>query len=81
VESKSGRPDRINARTSDRIISGKILKLSGPWRTTGDWWTVDGWARDEWDVEVVGASSNEDVLYRIYRDLCSETWFIEGVYD
>jgi protein ImuB len=81
VESKSGRPARINARTSDRVISGKILQVSGPWRTTGDWWTVDGWARDEWDVEVVGASSKEDVLYRIYRDLWSETWFIEGVYD
>ena len=23
---------------------------SGPWRTSGAWWTNPGWCREEWDV-------------------------------
>jgi hypothetical protein len=31
-------------------ISGDILWMAGPWRSSGDWWEQDGWARDEWDI-------------------------------
>jgi protein ImuB len=59
------------------------VRLAGPWRTTGDWWAEDGWARDEWDVTVAdsGASQEKGTLYRIYRDLRSDGWFVEGIYD
>jgi len=33
-------------------ISGDILWMAGPWRSSGDWWEQDGWARDEWDIAV-----------------------------
>ena len=33
-------------------IQGEILWLAGPWRSSGDWWEQDGWARDEWDIAV-----------------------------
>jgi len=53
------------------------LESAGPWRTTGDWWTSDEWARDEWDVAI----GDPAALYRIYRELSSGSWFIEGSYD
>ena len=83
VEAPSGWPTRIKAQAgAGRSIRGKVLRLAGPWRTSGDWWAEDGWARDEWDVAVAGfASQEKGTLYRIYRDLRSDGWFVEGVYD
>jgi len=83
VEAPSGWPTRIKAQAgAGRSIRGKVLRLAGPWRTSGDWWAEDGWARDEWDVTVAGAASQEKgTLYRIYRDLRSDGWFVEGIYD
>jgi protein ImuB len=83
VEAPNGWPTRIKAHArAGRSIRGKVLRLAGPWRTTGDWWAEDGWARDEWDVAVGSEASQEKgTLYRIYRDLRSDGWFVEGVYD
>src|SRR5882724_2195344 len=82
VEAPNGWPTRIKAQArAGRSIRGKVLRLAGPWRTSGDWWAEDGWARDEWDVAVAGseASQEKGTLYRIYRDLRSDGWFVEGV--
>jgi len=83
VEAPNGWPTRIKAQArAGRSIRGKVLRLAGPWRTSGDWWAEDGWARDEWDVAVGSEASQEKgTLYRIYRDLRSNGWFVEGVYD
>ena len=83
VQTMRRQPTRISARAdSSRKVSGKIVCASGPWRASGDWWRVDVWARDEWDVAVVDPSSPEqEVLCRIYRDLTSEQWFVSGIYD
>lgn len=84
VQIMQGRPARINARSvnSSYLICGQVICASGPWRTSGDWWRTDVWARDEWDISVNNSDSQQsDVLCRIYRDLQSEEWFVEGVYD
>ncbi|MBZ5609978.1 MAG: hypothetical protein LAP38_17085 [Acidobacteriia bacterium] len=70
VELQRDRPARIFATG----IHGKILDASGPWRTSGDWWTEAPWNRDEWDVTLPNG------LYRIYREP-NQRWFIEGAYD
>src|ERR1700730_680617 len=57
-------------------IRGRIVQQAGPWRTSGDWWAVDTWARDEWDIELA-----DGALYRIYSDARTGRWFIEGSYD
>ena len=73
-------------------ISRQILAHAGPWRTKGDWWSETAWARDEWDVLMQslrpkfqsnsgGKDNEESSLYRIYRDLRSRQWFVEGIYD
>jgi protein ImuB len=103
VVAARGYPTQISAWGANRSVYGKILKLAGPWRTTGDWWRNDRWAKDEWDVAVESSRSQisdfrfqisdfrslvggdpgppPQILYRIYRELRSDAWFVEGVYD
>jgi protein ImuB len=84
VQTIHGRPARISAHNvnSSCLVRGKIICASGPWRTSGDWWRTDIWARDEWDIAVADSVPHQsDVLCRMYRDLQSEEWFIEGMYD
>ncbi len=88
VEVHEGEPVRIVAGE----IRGEVTSVSGPWRNSGDWGkgtektlrigTDDhgsSWARDEWDIAVPGTQGI--ALYRIYRDLASGAWFVEGTYD
>ena len=79
VEAHQGWPTQISAWSKQRSVYGKVVDLAGPWRTTGDWWRDDGWARDEWDVtlERLGCQT----LYRVYREIKTENWFVEGNYD
>ena len=79
VQAEKGYPTEISAWDKTRSVHGKVVGTAGPWRTTGDWWRTDGWARDEWDVAV--ESGQLQVLYRIYRELSSGTWFVQGIYD
>ena len=84
VETQQGWPTQISAWGKQRSVYGKVVQVAGPWRTTGDWWREDRWARDEWDVAVTASnktSSEPPGLYRIYRKLNSEMWFVEGNYD
>ena len=84
----SGKPVSIGYEGT----SHKVLAFAGPWRTKGDWWSETAWARDEWDVllrtlqPTYRTDSNEEnkeetALYRVYRDLRSRRWFVEGIYD
>ena len=66
----SGQPSFVMADG----VRGKVLELAGPWRTSGDWWTVDPWHRDEWDIAL-----SDGALYRIYCE--PRGWFVEGSYD
>ena len=79
VEAHQGCPTQISAWSKQRSVYGRVVDLAGPWRTTGDWWRDDGWARDEWDVML--ERLGQQTLYRVYRELKSENWFVEGNYD
>jgi len=79
VEAGQGLLTQISAWGKQRSVYGKVVALAGPWRTTGDWWRDDRWARDEWDVAL--ERQGHQTLYRIYRELATENWFVEGNYD
>jgi protein ImuB len=85
VEAGRGYPTQISAWGREMSLHGRIVKLAGPWRSTGDWWRFDSWARDEWDVAVENGSGIRrdlpQVIYRIYRELRDDSWFVEGSYD
>jgi protein ImuB len=53
-----------------------VKGCAGPWRLSGDWWDVDGWARDEWDV-----SLDDGTVCRLAHDLRANTWLLDAVYD
>jgi protein ImuB len=70
VQMASGQPVHVQAEG----VRGHVTAAAGPWRTSGDWWTADPWARDEWDVAL-----SDGALYRI---CCAQgRWFVEGSYD
>lgn len=71
VEFRGSRPLRFTFLGLRR----EVLALAGPWRTSGEWWTDCGWARDEWEVVF------PDGAYRAYRDLLTGEWWMEGEYD
>jgi protein ImuB len=70
VQMASGQPVHVQADG----VRGHVVASAGPWRTSGDWWTIDPWARDEWDVAL-----SDGALYRIYS--AQGRWYVEGSYD
>ena len=70
VRLTAGRPVHVQAEE----IRGNVTTAAGPWRTSGDWWRTDPWARDEWDVALA-----DGAVYRIYCE--RHCWFVEGCYD
>jgi protein ImuB len=77
VAMRDGKPAGITSKS--KAMQGEILWAAGPWRSSGDWWEREGWARDEWDIAVQGEAGI--ALYRLVRDRLSGTWFMEGTYD
>ena len=51
VQLREGKPVHVVC-SKRKEIAGEILWLAGPWRSSGDWWEQDGWARDEWDIAI-----------------------------
>jgi protein ImuB len=70
VQMAAGQPVHVQAEQ----VRGHVISAAGPWRTSGDWWTKDPWARDEWDIAL-----SDGALYRIYSE--QGCWFVEGSYD
>jgi len=60
-------------------VQGNVLWKAGPWRSSGDWWEREAWARDEWDIALQNADCV--ALYRLVHDLLGGCWFVEGSYD
>lgn len=72
VEERDGRPCLVLAEG----VRGRVVEVSGPWRISGDWWSPEAYAREEFDVALAGGG-----LYRIYRDCLRGGWFVAGSYD
>ena len=73
---------------------GSVLAVSGPWRTSGDWWREDAWKQEEWDLEIVFESSSHSTsrdrrqrncqrrgVYCFFFDSIQRSWFVRGIYD
>jgi protein ImuB len=73
-------------------MQGDVVAVSGPWRSSGEWWQEDGWDHDEWDLAIDfgldGLSRDKNAspwpqygVYRIYYDVPRRSWFVRGFYD
>src|SRR5271154_2871732 len=40
---------------------GNVIRASGPWRTSGDWWEEQSWQEDAWDLEIHFASTSPPI--------------------
>jgi protein ImuB len=68
--------NRRPAHVSAPALRGAIVNSRGPWRMSGNWWSEDVWNRDRWDVALVSGA-----LYRLFQEIDSGRWFVEGSYD
>ena len=53
-----------------------VINAIGPERLSGDWWDIDGWVRDEWDVALA-----DGTLCRLAHDLRTGAWLLDAIYD
>jgi len=51
---------------------------SGPWRTSGAWWTHPAWSREEWDVVL---KEEPQRCLRLAHDPAASCWYVIGIYD
>jgi protein ImuB len=70
VEFREDRPALIRSHG----FNGAVNDARGPFLTSGEWWDVHGWAREEWDVQMA-----DGAVCRIFRS--AGGCFVEGVYD
>jgi protein ImuB len=59
--------------------SYKIATSFGPWRSSGCWWSVDGWDSDEWDV--LAELQGTRVACLLVMDRGKNEWRLEAFYD
>jgi protein ImuB len=64
----------------DREQSFKVAAAYGPWRTSGCWWSTDGWNAEEWDV-LAETGSGPTVACLLVRDCMRNAWRLEAFYD
>jgi protein ImuB len=64
----------------DREQSFKVTAAYGPWRTSGCWWSADGWNAEEWDV-LAETSRGSCVACLLVRNCTQNEWSLEAYYD
>lgn len=71
------------ARVSWKGNTAKVVRASGPWRLSGEWWEEDAWQEDAWEVELsfAGKDATSSGVYCIVFDARRKKWFVRGSYD
>ncbi len=67
----------VHEATAKRpTVEGEVVVAAGPWRIEESWWSTAPLAREYWDIELAGGG-----LWRLFREVASEHWFVDGAYD
>jgi protein ImuB len=64
----------------DRERSFQVEAAYGPWRSSGCWWSAEGWDAEEWDV-LARATSGASVACLLVHDCVRNQWHLEALYD
>jgi len=72
------RVDRgIPVEVRSAVTCGDVIHASGPWRTTGHWWSdTQRYALDHFDIQV-----SDGTVSRLCFDWRERCWRIDGLYD
>jgi protein ImuB len=57
-------------------IAARVISIAGPWRRQGEWWSETAFVRDYYEMALADGG-----VYRMYCDLNSSRWFVDGIYD
>ena len=86
VELQAARP--VAFRDNERRF--KVAAAYGPWKTSGNWWSTDGWNAEEWDV-LAEAADGSSIACLLVRNIESHdhdvphsircSWQLEAYYD
>jgi protein ImuB len=58
----------------------EVTAAYGPWKTSGCWWSTDGWDAEEWDV--MATNSNGEVMScLLVLDHARNRWQLDALYD
>jgi protein ImuB len=82
IELRGGAPVAMRYEGARHIVQA----ASGPWRSSGAWWTHPAWCREEWDVALENVSQNTPVAdagrcLRLAHDPAAGGWYVIGMYD
>jgi protein ImuB len=73
VRTAGGQPSWLESA----LANGPVERCSGPWRTSGRWWSEpERFAFDHFDVVTA-----DGWVIRLRFDLLARRWEIDGVYD
>lgn len=73
VHLQGGLPTRVESS----VVAGDVVSCSGPWRTSGGWWSTEGrFALDHYDVQ-----TSNGTLARLRFDAVRECWSVDALYD
>lgn len=76
VTLESRRPGTLTFR--ERCYS--VERAYGPWLMGGEWWTVEPWRHEQWDL-VARAPDGSILCVCLVRDLLRNQWQMVGLYD
>lgn len=79
VVCEDGQPIKVSCKGD----AAKVLRASGPWRLSGQWWEENPWQENAWEVELKfpGKSAFASGVYCIVFDELQSKWFVRGRYD
>ncbi len=58
----------------------EIIDAYGPWKTSGCWWSANGWDAEEWDV-LASNAGGESIACLLALDRIRDIWLLEALYD
>jgi len=79
VKCDSKRPMKVSCKGN----TAKVLRASGPWRLSGQWWEENPLEENAWEVELnfSGKTTLASGVYCLIFDELHQKWFVRGSYD
>jgi protein ImuB len=59
----------------------RVKRAYGPWYASGEWWSREAWAREEWEVILQAENAPVPMHALLVHDLVAQAWRVEGIYD